>query len=788
MTTPQDVQEKAAALLAPISAAQPGGDNASYDPAYEVLRQEVTKLDSLSGGEVDWDRVVRDSRAILTAKSKDYLVACYHAYALYETQKLPGLAVGLALLEGMFETYWETGFPPVKRARGRGNALGWFMGRLEIALPTLPVTPTDRPALDVVVAGFRALAGIARDKLEDNAPPTQAVSTALERINLKIPKAAAPAAPPPAAAPAASAAAAPPPAPAATAEPTPPPLVATPAVEPAPASAPAPAPAPTPAAPPPAAPPKKDWLAEAQEAAKPWLEPLAPAPHGIDARYEAEFEAIRAEVAKLDSPSGDASVKWDEVVRNADALLKKKSKDLLVASYLAYARLQTQGIEALGVGLAIVTGLLETFAEVWPSRPRGRGNALTWLTEQLERQLGTLKLEPKHRDAVEGLQKIVRAFGLAARDKLEDNAPSLRPLEDRVQRMLLAIPKPEAPKPAAPPPPSPTPAPAPAPAASAPAPAPAPAPAAAPMPAAAAAAGSPEEVGKYLLETGRALVKAANLLRQAQPHNPAAYRLMRTAVWLHLDQAPPAAAGNKTQIPALPAPRRQQLSLMESNAKWQPLLEETESALMQFRFCLDLQRLSAMALQRLGDAYEPARQALLGEVATLLRRMPGLPDLLAADGTPLCDEQTRAWIASDVVVSGGAKGGGGQSDDPGEPFPEVVTLLRAGKLPEAMKLAKQAIDGTPSPRLRLIRRLALAQGCLEAGQPKLARSLYAALDREITERNLVEWEPALAASCLEGLVRAIRAAAQKGSQYAAADAVFERLCHIDPIAAAALAG
>ena len=59
-------------------------------------------------------------------------------------------------------------------------------------------------------------------------------------------------------------------------------------------------------------------------------------------------------------------------------------------------------------------------------------------------------------------------------------------------------------------------------------------------------------------------------------------------------------------------------------------------------------------------------------------------------------------------------------------------------------------------------RLALAQGCLETGQVKLARSLYAALDREMTERNLVEWEPALAGACLEGLVRAIRAGAHSG--------------------------
>jgi type VI secretion system protein VasJ len=179
---------------------------------------------------------------------------------------------------------------------------------------------------------------------------------------------------------------------------------------------------------------------------------------------------------------------------------------------------------------------------------------------------------------------------------------------------------------------------------------------------------------------------------------------------------------------------------------------------------------------------------LLGEVATLLRRMPSLPDLLAADGTPLADEQTRAWIASDVAAGAGGGGGGGRSDDPGEPFPKVATLLKAGKTPEALKLAKEAIDGTASPRLRAVRRLALAQACLEAGQAKLARSLYAALDRELTERGLVEWEPGLAATCLEGLVRAIRAAAQKGSQYAAADAAFERLCHVDPSAAAQLAG
>ena len=310
------------------------------------------------------------------------------------------------------------------------------------------------------------------------------------------------------------------------------------------------------------------------------------------------------------------------------------------------------------------------------------------------------------------------------------------------------------------------------------------------MPAAAADVNNAEEVNKYLLDTGRAMTKAAGLLRRAQLSSPTAYRLMRQGAWLHLHKAPPSDPGGKTQIPPLPAPRRNQLQLIESNGKWAALLEETESAMMQFRFCLDLQRMSANALKSLGDEYEPARQALLGEVSALLRRMPQLPDLTSGDGSPLADDDTKSWIDEEVAASPGGGGGGGgtgPSDDPGEPFDKIGAMMKGGKGNEAMKLAMEAIEGTGSPRMRLIRRLALAQGCLEGGQAKLARSMFAALDREMSDNGLAEWEPRLASRCLEGLLRAARAAAQKGLKFDGADAALERLCLVDPAAAARLA-
>ncbi|MCH9687463.1 MAG: type VI secretion system ImpA family N-terminal domain-containing protein, partial [Deltaproteobacteria bacterium] len=190
MTTASDVQARAQQLLAPISDAKPGGDNASYEPEYEALRVEVGKLDSPTGGDVDWEAVARQGQALLTGKSKDLLVASYYAYALLETEKLAGLAVGLAVVHGTLDKFWETMFPPLKRKRGRGNALGWLIGRLEIALPGLSLGADDRPALDLVLAGYKQMSATAREKLEDHTPGMGSVNNALERINLSVPKAA----------------------------------------------------------------------------------------------------------------------------------------------------------------------------------------------------------------------------------------------------------------------------------------------------------------------------------------------------------------------------------------------------------------------------------------------------------------------------------------------------------------------------------------------------------------------------------------------------------------------
>jgi type VI secretion system protein VasJ len=241
----------------------------------------------------------------------------------------------------------------------------------------------------------------------------------------------------------------------------------------------------------------------------------------------------------------------------------------------------------------------------------------------------------------------------------------------------------------------------------------------------------------------------------------------------------------------MPPQRRKPLELMEANEKWAALIEETESGLGQFRFLLDLHFLSARSLAGLGAEYEPARRALMAEVSSLLQRMPSLPELVASDGTPLASDETRAWIAREVMAAGEGGGGpsaGSSTDDPGEDLKKAKALMSGNKGAEALKLAKDAIADAGHPRLKFVRRLALADACLAADQAQLARAMFGALERQLRDEGLTQWEPDLAGRCLEGLIRAIRATIKKGAKPDdSAQEAFERLAAVDPERAAKLA-
>ncbi|MBR4746564.1 MAG: type VI secretion system ImpA family N-terminal domain-containing protein, partial [Desulfovibrio sp.] len=132
-----------AEICRPLSDEFPAGEDARYEPEYAELTDMIEKLSSVTQEGFDW-RVVRDRAVdVLKAKSKDFQAATYLGIALLHTDGLQGALDGVRILHGLVVQFWETGFPVLKRLRGRINAFNWWKDRL---LAYLEEYPADQPA------------------------------------------------------------------------------------------------------------------------------------------------------------------------------------------------------------------------------------------------------------------------------------------------------------------------------------------------------------------------------------------------------------------------------------------------------------------------------------------------------------------------------------------------------------------------------------------------------------------------------------------------------------------
>jgi type VI secretion system protein VasJ len=481
--------------------------------------------------------------------------------------------------------------------------------------------------------------------------------------------------------------------------------------------------------------------------------PISPeAPAGTWVRYQPEFEALKLQIDKTTS-TRPQDVDWGQVVSTASSILESKSKDLLVASYLAAGLLAKQGVTGLVDGLTSITEMCQTFWDsLYPEtrRMRARISAVEWLVERVS---GEIKKTPPRPADCEGIAKALavleRLDGLLG-EKLGGDAPSLadltRSLEDLKER--ASAPKvEEAParastRPAVP---------------------------AAPRPAAAAAASgspdlsTPEAVDKALDQSLSGLREIAGAIRKVKPHDPAAYRLARMAAWLQLADLPANTEGT-TRIPPLGAgpqlaARYQELAAGQGFTE---LLEQAEYQFEKSVFWLDAQRFVCQAMQGLGKEYDAALEGVKQECRGLLKRLPGLLELRFSNGTPFADDETQAWLQQQVLArpDGGdgatalpvsAPAAAAGDDELDGVLKEVGSVSQQG-LPGAVRRLGDLVDAARNGRQRFQRRLAMAKFLVKSKEPRLAVAHLERLQEEIGRFGLEDWEPALAVQVLGLLV------------------------------------
>lgn len=553
-------------------------------------------------------------------------------------------------------------------------------------------------------------------------------------------------------------------------------------------------------------------------------------PCGKDLSYEEDFLAIKAEIDKMNTVSGQidqeraaelrqmmdttrqAVRKEDRIERerqlserasvvkqsggpnyqfirqSAATILAEKSKDIRIASYLCFSLWRLESFAGLAEGLAAIEIL---FREFWDgfypgiNRLAARKGALDFLAAKLDENVAYAQVQAADRSPLERTLATVKSLQEVFREKMPENSPSLLGLMQAVEKCLKKVPLPAAmPKPAAEVRPvaqetraaSPT----------------------SPTNEAPRVTSSPGEL-RSLPDAMNLVRQAARFMRDQNPQSATPYRLVRSLQWDQLVNLPPNENG-KTRFQAPPAEDRSALASMRENKDWARLLDECEGNLnrMGFHVWLDMQRFTVEALGGLGPEFLTARTAVIEELSWLLQRVPKLPTLSFSDGTRIADPATAAWIDETVVAARG----------PAEPrIPGAA--VADGELEAQLEKAKQifgtgdlagAVELLSSPqtdtsRKALFRRkLAMANFCMRGGQPAIARPLLEGLEQDIERFSIHEWEPRLALEawtalnrCYETLAAGPTTPAKEALQQHG-EKVFERICRLDITFALATAG
>ncbi|MCP3867688.1 MAG: type VI secretion system protein TssA [Gammaproteobacteria bacterium] len=474
------------------------------------------------------------------------------------------------------------------------------------------------------------------------------------------------------------------------------------------------------------------------------------APVGEKANYEPEFEDLQTEIEKLQT--NPSEVDWQRVVDNGAIILEQKSKDLLVASRFCLGLQMVFGIQGAVVGLVVIRDLMASsfWDTLYPKRLVARGAALGWLSERLTKSFqGTDTPSPEDTEVIkQGFQAIDDIDRLCG-DLLGDNAPSfhepksyfresrddllrrqqeevLRKEEEEKRRLEANAEPPQAPAEKSPPQQAP----------------------ATTIAATAQAVVDVNAIPKALRVTKETLRNIAEFLRAKKLADPRPYQLLRTGVWLEIEQLPPGQNG-RTQIPEMPIERIQFLQGLLQNREFTNLINEVEKSFYNSPFWLDAHLLIANALEQMGPEYTDTRQAVIHGLADFLNRFPGVLEMQFASGKGFADELTRTWIDSEVKGAAvGPDGSSGQESGGAAPWQEVASEARVlavkGKFKEGVVLFQQGLRSTFGMRERFFWELEQARYCMDSGYNDIAVAQLDFLEQQVQRYLLEEWEPGIA--------------------------------------------
>jgi type VI secretion system protein ImpA len=249
-----------------------------------------------------------------------------------------------------------------------------------------------------------------------------------------------------------------------------------------------------------------------------------------------------------------------------------------------------------------------------------------------------------------------------------------------------------------------------------------------------------------------------------------------------------------------PTEVRQKLVRVANQGEWTELLRESIAMLGEpyGRTWLDLHRYTWRAAQESG--YSELAQAIVTTLRGILQDIPEMRTWNLDDDTPVGNQETQRWIDAEilppppepvvaapapdpVIIYRDAPSGRQGTDSPPERtvYEVACELQESGRPEEAITMMVREANRQSSGRERFQRRIEVAQLCLASNREDIAYPILSELNAEIDSRNLALWERD--ELLVKPMTMLLRCMESRGESQQDRDALFTKICRLDPQAA-----
>ncbi len=496
---------------------------------------------------------------------------------------------------------------------------------------------------------------------------------------------------------------------------------------------------------------------EVSEFVSDFLEPIpGNSPAGYDASNDEEYFKLSMEFPKTVPDYKN----WIDL---SNIILKEKSKDIKVASWLCFALYRTEQLKGFKNGLEVVYHLLKKFGnDLLPENPVHKSKAIQFLsTSRVTKLIEREEINKSNADDINRIGELLNLITTECGKLLPENIPVLQGLQDvitaHIETAKNALAPPPVPEKKAPAPSQPRPE------------FKQPVTTASKEESATIKISKPASEDEASIQLRRTLTFFYEVVQNNETVERVPESFFAFGIARHLQWSTLILPSSEDKVTGIEPPNEIIRKLIKdwfNENKTEVLIPRIELEFIkdnsEFRYWLDAQRYLVQSLEKKGSNYLYAADDIKYNLSRLVKRLPELQNLKFSGGEiPFADKETIRWLNDIKNAAPGSKVPESSSFSLSPIVDQTYDAINkeyeqaVSELPKNFENNYQSMQEKLSAEERqkgkFLRRLNLANYSYEAKQYNVAKVNLEELKAMIDELKLAEWEPALSTAVWQSL-------------------------------------